>query len=60
MLRMTDPTSTTMRGPNLSLSFPAGKVMSPNTRAQMAKARAISALVQPNSALKGLMKTLQA
>ncbi len=60
MLRIMEPTSTTIRGPYLSLSLPAMKVVSPNTSAQMAKAMAISALVQPNSALNGLMNTLHA
>jgi hypothetical protein len=44
----------------LSLKRPAGNVINPNTRQQMAKAMAISARDHPNSAFKGLMNTLHA
>jgi hypothetical protein len=58
--RIMEPRTTTIRGPYLSLALPAKKVVIPKTRAQMEKAREMSALDQPNSAFRGLMNTLQA
>jgi hypothetical protein len=54
------PMSTTFLGPTLSLHLPAGNVIKPKIKQQMAKAMAISARDHPNSALRGLIKTLQA
>jgi hypothetical protein len=54
------PVITTLLGPYLSLNRPAGNVINPNTRQQMANAMAISARVHPNSAFNGLINTLHA
>ena len=57
---MIPPTITTGLGPYLSLIRPAGNVINPKTRQQIAKAMAISARDHPNSAFNGLMNTLHA
>jgi hypothetical protein len=57
---MMPPAITTGLGPNLSLIRPAGNVINPKTRQQIAKAMAISARDHPNSAFNGLINTLHA